>query len=155
MTTLIEFVNAFWTWTGYAECYKGCDVEQLSVDPFDFPLLCEMQQACIELINKQLSIETTDAFLMCMAIDNECECILDACTALADESFLNILVSTGIHHSQSHARWQIAELLRRDVPNRIKFLNTLLHDEDSYVRKRAHNVLCDIAWDPSKAYFTD
>ena len=144
MTTLIEFVNAFWTWTGYADRYRGCDIEKLPIDPFNFPLLCQMQQACIDLINKQLSSAETDAFLMCMAIDNECECILDACRKSADESFLLMLVSAGIRHSQPQARWQVAELLRTDIPDRIQLLNLLSRDEDPYVQKRAKNVLCDI-----------
>lgn len=144
MPRMIDYIDAFWKWTGRAECLKNTDISMLSVDPTDFPLLSEMVQTCTKFVNKPLSDEEVDAFLICMAIDNECECILDHCKTCADHAFLLRVIPQGIIHPQSEARWQMAELLRQNIPGREKFLSKLLADADSYVRQRARNVKDDI-----------
>ncbi len=139
MTNIIDFVSDFWEWTGCAKRYKDHDISLLPFDPVEYPLLHEMQRQCNALINQPLAAEEADAFLMCMAIDNESECILDECKKRADDDFINKLVSLGVRHPQSEVRWQMAELLRRDIPDRVVYLEALLHDTHPYVRKRAFN----------------
>jgi len=143
LSTIISLVDSFWKWTGYEERYKVCDISTLPIDPVDFPLLHEMRTQCDTLINQALSPKEIDAFLVCMAVDNEAEWILDACKKSANNDFLETIVSAGVCYPQMEVRWQIAELLRRNIPNRISYLTTLLADAHPYVRKRAYNVWID------------
>jgi hypothetical protein len=136
-----DFVDAFWDWAEIPQSKRILDINRFSVDPVEFPMLEQMQRACIACINNDLPVQELDAFLMCLAIDNESERILDACKSQANELFLHQLISNGVNHPQSGARWQIAELLRRDIPDRERYLKMLLQDKDAYVRKRAGNVL--------------
>lgn len=144
MSSIVELVDSFWEWTGYVERFKGHELSRLPIDPCDFPRLSEIQKECALLINQMLSDEEVDAFLTCMAIDNECECILSECNKRASDLFLIAIISKGIIHPQSMARWQVAELLRRDIPGRRGYLTALLFDKDPYVRKRAGNVAREI-----------
>lgn len=144
MNSIVELVDLFWGWTGYAERFKNYELTRLPIEPGDFPHLSEIQNECASLINQTLSDEEVDAFLTCMAIDNEYECILDECNKCACDIFLIAIISKGVSHPQSMARWQVAELLRKDVPGRKGYLTALLSDEDPYVRKRACNVAREI-----------
>lgn len=145
MKNLILFVEAFGEWLGNASFWKSQDISLLPVDPLSYPRFEEMRKCCIVSINKDLSSDEMDAFLVCMALDSEEECILDACKKHASNLFLQRLISRGVTHSQYEARWQMAELLQKDVPNRESFLHILLTDNHPYVRKRAENVkkTCD------------
>lgn len=140
MSKLIDIVNQFWTWTGCKRSWKDYDVVNLDLDPLSFPEFETLRNLCISSINNPLSSEEADAFLLCMALDSEDECILDACKEFADELFLCTLLPVGVSFSQSQTRWQMAELLRKNIPDRAAYLQTLFSDSDSYVRKRAHNV---------------
>lgn len=138
MDSIKAHVNMFWKWAGYRE---ETDISRASFDPLSFPGFEDIKNICISRINKPLSAEEIDAFLLCMALDDEDECILDACKESANVTFLCALISKGISHPQSNARWQIAELLKReDIPNRQQYLSALLSDPHPYVRKRAFNV---------------
>lgn len=138
---LLQLVNQFWEWTGYPVNWRDKDIATLPIDPFSFPQLDDMRNICISFINQSLSIAEINAFLMCMAVDSECECILDACKEKANVDFLIQLIPIGIVHPQSDARWQMAELLKMDIPKNKVYLETLLNDPHPYVRKRAYNVM--------------
>lgn len=145
MRKLIVLLNEFWQWTGTPKDKWGViDILDLDFDPIYFPHFDKLRMACIELINTDLSIEDTNAFLMCLALDAEDEYILDQCRKRANVSFLEKLVQAGITNPQSEARWQVAELLRQPINNREYYLTKLLSDPNSYVRKRAGNVARDI-----------
>lgn len=144
MNSIVELVDLFWGWTGYAERFKNHELTRLPIELSDFPHLPEMQTECACLINQTLSEEEVDAFLTCMAIDNECECILSECIKCACDLFLISIISRGISHPQSMARWQVTELLRKDIPGRKEYLTALMSDENHYVRKRAYNVASEI-----------
>lgn len=140
MNRLYHIIDLFWEWTGYSEPSRRIDIERLAIDPVEYINLAEMQHLCISLINHSLTAKDIDAFLMCMAIDSESECILDACKEYANKEFLQTLISFGVNFPQAQTRWQIAELLRADIPDKNKYLEVLLCDQHPYVRKRAYNV---------------
>jgi hypothetical protein len=96
------------------------------------------------MINTQLMPNDMRMFLTAMAIDAEDEDILSACKEYAEDDFIYAIVSYGISHPQSEARWQMAELLRRQIKQQDFFLQQLLSDPDAYVRKRTHNVMQDL-----------
>ena len=79
MKNLILFVEAFGEWLGNASFWNSQDVSLLPIDPLSYPQFEEMRKCCIVSINKDLSSDEMDAFLVCMALDSEEECILDAC----------------------------------------------------------------------------
>jgi hypothetical protein len=92
------------------------------------------------MVNASLTDEEINTFLFCMALDSEDECILDACKESANPEFLSELVRVGVTFPYSEARWQMAELLRGNIPHKTQYLLMLLADSDRYVRKRANNV---------------
>ena len=143
MEELTELLSSFWTW---AESSYGCkchDVSRLSFPPFYFPEFTRIREICIQQINTGLLPQQIDIFLTCMALDSEAEEILDACKTQGTDEFLEAIILCGINHPQSEARWQVCELLRRDIPDKYYFLNILCNDVDPYVRKRANNVSRD------------
>lgn len=144
MKTLISLINEFWHWSGLPESGADIDIRELQVDPLHFPKFDEMRTICKSMINATLTVDEMLAFLTCMALDSEEERILDDCKTLADTSFLYALISIGVTHPQSEARWQLSELLRKPVPERDSFLHLLSCDSNKYVRKRANNVINSI-----------
>ena len=140
MCSINKYVDMFWKWTGNSMSWKDLDIASTTLDPLCYPGYEEMKNICIASINKQLSDQEFDAFLLCMALDEEDECILDACKSFADIDFLCTLISKGVSFPQSGVRWQIAELLRMDIPNKNQYLTVLRSDTHPYVRKRAYNV---------------
>ena len=145
MKRLAQLIDEFWIWTELPkEKYGRTDMNKLPIYPELFPKIGEICDVCIEMINAPLTEEEIDLFLMGMAIDSEDEDVLENCLNKGNSMFLHKLVSLGIKHPQSNARWQLAELLRRDIPDQRHFLSVLHNDMDEYVRKRAYNVIYDI-----------
>lgn len=142
MTQLSVLLGEFFTWAHctsdeYAEG-KGPNLSKDGYDECNFPKLEELITAALEIMKKdRISWDDMEDILTALAIDNESEWILDHCED-APESFVGQLVEQGCRHRQQEARWQIAELLRRrNIPNRMKYLNMLLQDPEEYVRSRA------------------
>ena len=145
MSNIVQLVKQFWNWSGNPEKWSDHAISSFNFDPLAFPNFHEMQTCCINLINKELTLEELDAFLTCMALDEEDEEILDSCKHLGNESFTVSLVARGIQHKMREARWQMAELLRKNIPGQQVYLDMLVHDKDPYVQKRAQNVLSQLA----------
>lgn len=142
MEELGFLIEEFWKWTGLPrEKWGQFDIAGLPVDVTTFPRLGEVCDACIRCINKSLSREEMELFLVGLAIDAEDEDILDACKDRAGVTFVSDMLCAGVSHPQSEARWQLTELLRKDIPQREHYLHILLADPDAYVRKRAGNVI--------------
>lgn len=141
MSILLQLVCEFWMWAGLPEEKWGSvDVRSIQVDPIYYPKFDKMRNQCISLINTSLCDADVNTFLTCMALDAEEEYILDYCKTYAEDEFIEHIVSVGVSHFQSDARWQVAELLRRRIPKRDYYLCKLCNDSDPYVRRRAHNV---------------
>lgn len=140
MSELVRMLDCFWVWCENSSLEYKNDISMLPFDPLTYPQIDDLRNKCINLINSSLSQEEIDAFLTCMALDSEEELILDACKSRANKRFLFELISAGVHHLQSEARWQVAELLSNGIPGRESFLAELLNDPHPYVRKRAVNV---------------
>lgn len=141
MYTLRIIIQDFWNWCGIdKQEYSTKNEIACKIEPFYYPRFEELKYHCRQLINKELLPEQMDDFLTCIALDSEVEDILQWCKELANDAFLDVLVSAGCHHLLSEARWQIAELLRcRSIQNRSDYLDVLCTDPDAYVRKRALN----------------
>lgn len=137
MSELIDMVSSFWMWSNGRNDYT----QTLPCNSFHFPQFEQLCNLCISLINSPLSADEANAFLMSMAIDSETEKILDACKEYANPDFLHMLLTAGVTFPQHETRWQLAELLRKDIPDKNLFLGILLSDPNSYVRKRATNIL--------------
>lgn len=145
MDSLELLIYEFWEWTELpVDMWHVTDIVYLSKNTFDFPNIGAICNACFGLINAPLTPKEIDLFLMGLAIDSEDEDILEKCKEEASDQFLYKIATRGIHFPQSEARWQVAELLRRQIPNRDYFLNVLLADSHEYVRRRAYNVFCDL-----------
>ena len=139
MDALAALLTEFWEWTGIPrDKWDTVDYTNYGIDPVLFPKIGELCEICIGLINAQLTSGEMNMFLTALAIDSEDEDILDACKMYAEDDFIASLVQQGIHHPQSDARWQLAELLRRQIPQRAYFLQQLQSDSNEYVRRRAH-----------------
>lgn len=142
MDTLSSLVRDFWVWTQLPSIkWNNVDISKLPVPVEEFPELSSMQTCCISRINTPLSEDELNKFLLCMAVDNEDEEILDACREVGSMEFISGIIQAGVNHPQPMARWQMAELLRRDIPNRKNYLIQLCCDANAYVKKRAENVL--------------
>ena len=139
MDRLGALVREFWAWTGLPpELWGRADIGKLPMLPEEFPGLDAVRKCCTDRINTDLTKEELENFLLCMAVDNEDEEILDACKALGTAGFLAGVLEAGVDTPQPMARWQMAELLRRgDIPNREGLLRKLCRDPDEYVRRRA------------------
>lgn len=144
MSDIIHMVDEFWKWSECQGNWNSQDISQLSLDPLSFPQFVELCHLCISKINVPLSEVEMEAFLFCMALDYEDECILEACKEAGSKNFLCKLLSVGTTFHQRETRWQMAELLREDIPEREYFLGILLNDENAYVRRRAGNVLSNL-----------
>ena len=145
MMDLLSLLEEFWAWTELSpEKWWQTDLCCIAADPVLFPKSGAICNVCMELINKDLSSDEIFLFLMGLAINSEDEDILDQLRKTGSDAFIVSLLSAGINHPQSDARWQLAELLRRDISNRMHYLGQLLHDPDEYVRRRACWVLQDI-----------
>lgn len=141
MINIDKLLRDFWEWAGISSEEYASSVNT-DLEPFYYPLFSELRESCKDMINTSLNGKEMDAFLTCMALDEEEETILDWCKNIANDSFIEALVYSGCHHAQPNARWQIAELLRcRNVPNRKTVLAFLTTDSHYYVRKRAQNAI--------------
>lgn len=146
MDRLPTLAQEFWAWTGLPqEVWGRADIGKLPVPPEEFPGLDAMRKYCTDRINTDLTKEELENFILCMAVDNEDEEILDACKAQGTAEFLAEVLEAGVDALQPMARWQMAELLRRgDIPNRAELLRKLCRDPDEYVRKRAENLWAEM-----------
>ena len=145
MNNLILLLDEFWRWTGlFKDKWWNVDINDLPLDSTQFDYSGEICNECIKLINTPMSGEEIRYFLMGLAINSEDEDILEAMKMSASDKFLVDILSVGISYPQADARWQLCELLRRDIPDRDYFLNILINDSDEYVVRRARSVLSDI-----------
>ncbi len=141
MDTIHDLLKKLWKWMGNSDSWINLYTSELPTEPFCFPEFDVLQNQCIFKINSSLSREDVKVFLLCLALDNEEERILDACKEEATDEFLTTLISNGIVFPRWEARWQMAELLRRNIPCREYYLSVLLEDDHEYVRKRARNIV--------------
>lgn len=145
MHTLKPFIDNFWEWTGIPkQSWKNSDVDTLPENPQYYPGFNQLRNQCLGIVNTPIDTDEYDRFLLCMALDNEEERILDYCKVNATDAFIEKLVAVGISHYQWEARWQMAELLQRQIPHRAEYLKKLCQDSNAYVRKRAMNILHEV-----------
>lgn len=145
MVRLRKLIDEYWAWTGLPKDLWGkIDIVYTAKDSVWFPGIKDVCVQCIQMVNQVLSPDEIEDFLFGMALNAEDEDILDYCKVFADKSFISTIVATGVTFGQSEARWQIAELLRKDILGRDNYLSVLQQDADEYVRRRTANVIEDI-----------
>ena len=146
MDRIKNLLIEFWIWTGLDEdCWWTTEISEIDVEPLYFPQLDTLRNECEKLLGSTMDEDDLNLLLLSMALDGEDERILDCCRGFKDYLFLEKLVAVGVFHPQSEARWQLTEILRNPIPNRMKYLLLLAQDDNAYVRKRAHNVLNTVA----------
>jgi hypothetical protein len=86
-----------------------------------------------EKIPREIVYSVLDA----MAVDNECENILDIVSGNKLASFA--IIEAGYEYYQPHSRWQVAELIFRIHGNDFEAMLEYMFrsDSDNYVRRRA------------------
>lgn len=123
------------------------------LEEYFFPKWEELKNIAYNLIDSEKSDSNSlDMVLLIMALDNEEEYITDY---LADkdtgddfncsDKYIEMLSKRAITFPQPHARWQIAEVLRRrKTKDSLSLLQELMQDNNEYVKKRAtysyHNI---------------
>jgi HEAT repeat protein len=104
----------------------------------------------IDELNRNIDYEKINKLLEAIAIDNECEMIIDDYEEkFCNLDFLEELVKIGYKFYMSEARWQIAVLIGKIHINKKLSLNNLLqylnemakNDSNEYVRRRTLDVL--------------
>lgn len=135
-------LNEFWAWINLTPQEYACGSSDNSIEEYMFPHWEELLNSAYQCID-QSDVAAITNVLTAMAIDNEEESILDYLTEKANDEYINSMICHLVTHEQPHARWQGAELIaRRNPRGGIYILNQLLHDKNSYVKKRASNAYC-------------
>ena len=125
-----------WDWLGvssdgYAQSGYSGDEEYL------FPEWDKLLRATEELVLQE-AVDAVNDIWTAVALDNEEENLLDFISESASDAFVDQLIAVIPDHPQPNARWRAAELIRRRSSDAgIQVLQVLIHDVDSYVRKRA------------------
>ena len=144
----MNYINDFWVWAGMSPVEyskNGFNHEQRFED--EYPNFDKMINYAKNLIgDTDITAKKLDDILTIMAIDHESEEILDYVVQNYPSEKLVCLIELGIEHIQPNARWQIGELIYRRKPiDYMLYLERLQNDNDSYVRKRASN-LVQLEW---------
>ena len=159
-----ELLNEFWQYLKMTpEEYSMCSMNQ-DLEEYFFPRWEEIKNIAYSLIDSEkMDSESLDMVLLIMALDNEEEYITDYLTeegrnneyimeisgnsGNCSDKYIEKLSERAIRFPQPHARWQVAEVLRRRrTKNTLSILEKLLSDENAYVRHRAKYSYLDIIW---------
>ena len=99
MNNLMDVLNDFWEWTGLPqEKWNAVDFQDYGIDSADYPLLGELCQISIALINNDLPSNEMQHFLTALAIDAEDEDVLCACKEQGSNNFLYQMAFYGVSH---------------------------------------------------------
>lgn len=150
-----ELLNEFWQYLKMTpEEYSMCSMNQ-DLEEYFFPKWEELKNIAYSLIDSEkMDSESLDMVLLIMALDNEEEYITDYLTDKdtgsnfnCSDKYIEMLSERAIRFPQPHARWQVAEVLRRRRTKKtLSILEKLLSDENAYVRHRAKYSYLDIIW---------
>ncbi len=142
---MCDWLDLFWKWSGTTpEKYSTEGMNQNKGEfEDDFPFFQELISYAIEAINNNVLDEVSvDEIITIMALDNECECILEYIVDNSSDEQIKRIIEYGMVHSQYNARWQIAELIFRRKPIDFgRYLSKLSLDNHPYVRRRALNLI--------------
>ena len=137
-TPLTSELEKFWKWASmtpveYASNKKNGEWET------DYPFwenIYTYVEEEIKRIEDGGSLVLIQCILEAMALDNECENILDLVEL--NEKVSRVIIFHYYDYQQPEARWQIAELAKRTAfQGAVDILEKmLLNDDNSYVRRR-------------------
>lgn len=137
--TLEKELDDFWIWFGMTpnEYAKSSTNGESETDYSAWNKIYMAAKVTIEQLNNKYDEELAELLIQSLAIDNECENILE----LIKEHLIHITPFSNqvIVSKQFHARWQLAELLGHKNKNEsLSILILLFHkDKDMYVQRRA------------------
>ncbi|MCI5141231.1 MAG: hypothetical protein D3909_05795 [Candidatus Electrothrix sp. ATG1] len=151
-TPLTNELDKFWRWASmtpveYADNKKGGEWET------DYPFWEDIY-SCVEEEIKRIeggqSRVSIQYILEAMAIDNECENILDMLESSKTAS--QIVINDYYDYPQPEARWQIAELAKRTAFRGVidMLKKMLINDDNSYVKRRALLSLDELSHNTAK-----
>lgn len=147
-------LDRFWNWASmtaidYSRNKPGGEWE--TNYPY-WDLIYEGVKIEIEKIKGKKDSYPLDDILEAMAIDNECEIVMELIEDNLEIS--NMIVEKGHTFYQPETRWQIAELLKRiggEYARNI-LIKMITKDKDKYVRKRALLSLNEVSKEDAKKY---
>ena len=147
---MCDLLKQFWDWSGITpEEYSTNGFESSKRESEEeFFLFADMIAYAKDIIvaNSLTEVSVLNDLLTIMALDNECESVLDFIKDNSTDEQVGYIVSMGISHPQPEARWQLADLIeKRKIPNFLKFLYILAEDSNPYVQKRALNCIENIS----------
>jgi hypothetical protein len=138
-TSLQEELIKFWKWFGMTpdEYSKSSANGELESEYVNWNDIYKASEKTIKSLNIKYDAELTECLIQALAIDNECENILE----IIKENLIQIpqFSQQVIDSSQHHARWQLAKILgHKDKSVSTSILVKLINeDEDLYVQRRA------------------
>ena len=142
---MCNWLDLFWEWSGMTPEKYSTEGMNQNKGKFEdeFPFFQELISYAIDLINNNALDEVSvDEIIIIMALDNECENVLEYIVDNSSDEQTKRIIEYGIGHSQYNARWQIAELIfRRRSTDFWRYLSKLSLDNHPYVRRRALNLI--------------
>jgi hypothetical protein len=142
---MYQLLEDFWKWLGKTpEEYANCGIDQRNgAEEDNFDGFVELLSFARRVIDKGLTDNSSiNDMLTIMALDNESESILEYIEENCSDEQLSMIINMGFSHLQPEARWQLAELIYRMLPeNYYSLLLKLTEDKHFYVRKRAKNCI--------------
>ena len=139
MADLPTELNEFWKWAekSPAEYAINSGYGEWETEYPNWPSLYKAAETALNNLESQYDSNVADLLIQALAIDNECERILDAIA----ESEIDISRFTAqvMLSDQSEARWQMAEALGQVNYNDrdAQLAQMILEDDDPYVKRRA------------------
>jgi HEAT repeat protein len=136
---LEKVLNDFWNWFEMTpkEYSESSNNGELETEFSDWTSIYDAAKAAIEKLNDEYDEELAELLIQSLAIDNECENILELIKA--NLSSISQFSEQVIQSKQVHARWQWAELLGHRDPNESSniLVQLINKDQDIYVQRRA------------------
>ena len=151
MADLSTELNEFWKWAekSPAEYAINRGYGEWETEYPNWPLLYKSAENNLE---SQYDSNVADLLIQALAIDNECEKILDA-IAKSEIDFFRFTAQVMLS-DQSEARWQMAEALGQvNYKDRdAQLAQLILEDDDLYVKRRALLSLAKVNKSRAKEY---
>ena len=154
MGNIRDELDRFWNWASmtaldYSRNRPGGEWE---TDYPDWDLIYEGVKAEIEKIKGKMDRYSIDDILEAMAIDNECEIVMELIEYNLE--IANMIVENGYTFYQPETRWQIAELLKTiggEYARNI-LVDMITKDNNKYVKRRALLSLNEVSKEEAKKY---
>ncbi len=154
MRQLRQELDRFWKWAKMSplEYSKEIGGGEWETEYLHWDSIYSCVEYEISEIEKIGQVSSIPDILEAMAIDNECENILDMLEE--NNKVSQLIINKYSTYCQPKARWQIAELIKR-VPiesGKDSLIQMIIKDHDKYVQRRALLSLDYLSHDEAKKY---